>query len=155
MSQVKSCASGRETRMPRPPGAQGDAWLQRMIAQKPMGLTARLGTPPFPPLPRSPLALTFVLVPQQSSCVVAWLQTKDAPRAGGHSGGIGISIAGDERRPGRSVWAFRAMLDRALPPSMGAVARRRRQASARPLVGPPNTPPVLSAPGWWICLFQI
>ena len=30
---------------------------------------------------------------------------------------------------------------------------RRRQASARPLVGPPNALPVLSAPGWWICLF--
>ena len=27
-------------------------------------------------------------------------------------------------------------------------ARRRRQAFARPLVGPPNTLPVLSAPGW-------
>ena len=23
----------------------------------------------------------------------------------------------------------------------------------RPLVGPPKTLPVLSAPGWWICLF--
>ena len=59
----------------------------------------------------------------------------------GHIGGIGIGIAGDERRPGRSVWAFRAMRDRALLPSMGAVARRRRQAFARPLVGPPQHSP--------------
>ena len=42
------------------------------------------------------------------------------------------------------------------PPGAGVAfaARRRRQAFARPLVGPPNTLPVLSAPGWWICLFQ-
>ena len=53
-----------------------------------------------------------------------------------HSGGIGICIAGDERRPGRSVWAFRAMRDRALLPFMGAAAGRLRQAFARPQAGP-------------------
>ena len=42
----------------------------------------------------------------------------------------------DSRRPSGRVGAF---------PNR---RRRRRQASARPLVGPPNTLPVLSAPGW-------
>ena len=37
--------------------------------------------------------------------------------------------------------------------SSTAARRRRRQAFARPLVGPPNTLLVLSAPGWWICLY--
>ena len=34
-----------------------------------------------------------------------------------------VPLVLDKRRPGRSVWAFRAMRDRPLLPSMGAAAR--------------------------------
>ena len=71
----------------------------------------------------------------------------------GHSGGIGIGIAGDERKPGRSVWAFRAMHDRALPPSMGAAARRQTTGGCPAISGATLVLSLLSAPGWPSCLY--
>ena len=67
-----------------------------------------------------------------------------------HSGGIDISIAGDERRPGRSVWAFRAMRHRAL---LTAVHGGSRQAFARPLARPPLHPIRGTFPVGSLCLF--